>query len=388
MEKISQESVQALLGSGASPTTTRVTMYIPVEATASPPHITENQIRFKNLFHKAIEQSADRPDAAGLVKELTAFLDEHIESLDFWKSQSRGMLICAEPGAIHLFRLPVDTEEYVAVDNTYHIAPVLALLQDAREYYVLSLAQQNPTLYEGDMYGLTPSAISLPETMRSALGIDEPNQQTENQGSATGSSLNTGWFNGRGGARDPQDTDRLRYFHLIDKILLDKADRSKPLILAGIDAETAEYRGLSKYPQILNASVAGNHTETRPEELFIKTRQIVLEELVTPEHAAAREEYERLSGANPDRVAHDTKSIAAAAEQGRIDKLLAMMARHTTDTVQDKVESVLRITFPEAERSKTLNNLAMQVWQMSGKVFSLLPHEMPNGAPMVARLRY
>lgn len=385
MQKISRDTIQALLDIDATP---KVTIYMPLEATASPPHITENQIRMKNLINSAIDALDTLADNSGLHNELRTFLEDHIEDLEFWKAQSRGLLLCAAPGTMELFQLPIDTEEYVVVDETFHLAPVLALLQDAREYYVLSLAQQNPKLFEGDMYGLAPSTITLPETMRVALGIDEPNQQSENQGSATGSSLNTGWFNGRGGARDPQDADRLRYFHIIDKLIAAKADRSKPLILAGIDAETAEFRDISKYPRILAKPVSGNHADTRLNELFAKVQPIVHEELIAPEHAAALEEYERLSGANPDRVAHDTKSITTAADQGRIDKLLAMMARHTTDTVQDKVGSVLRITFPDAEKSKTLNNLATKVWQMSGKVFSLLPHEMPNGAPMVARLRY
>ncbi|HSH17894.1 MAG TPA: hypothetical protein VK978_00775 [Candidatus Saccharimonadales bacterium] len=385
MQKITQDSIAQLLELQASP---KVTLFIPLEASAAPPHITENQIRLKNLIHEAVKQLDAMGEDSKLGKELCAYLDEHHDNMDFWKSQSPGLLICAAPGQIQAFSLPVDTEEYVAVDEMFHLAPVLALLNDAREYYVLALAQQSPKLYKGDMYGLEEAGIALPVSMRVGLGIDEPNQKSENQGSATGSSLNTGWFNGRGGARDPMDNDRVKFFHLIDKILHDKADRNMPLVLAGIDAENAEFRDLSKYQHILQGTVTGNHTETRPKELFEKVHPIIMEELVMPEHAAALEEYERLSGANPDRVAGDEKSIVAAAEQGRIDKLLAMMSRHTTDTVQDKVQSVLRISFPEPARSKKLNNLAMQVWQMSGKIISLLPSEMPNGAPMVARLRY
>lgn len=385
MRKITGEAIQNILATSETP---KVTLYIPLEATASPPHITENQIRFKNLIHKSIEELKDWADTSRLSRELQDLLDKNYDNLEFWKDRTRGMLICAAPGMMQMFDLPVDTEEYVSVDYSFHLAPVLALLSDAREYYVLALAQQNPKLYLGDMYGLAEMDVKLPATMRDALGIDEPNQQTENQGSASGSSLNTGGFNGRGGARDPQNADRLRYFHLIDKILHDKLDRAIPLILSGIDSETAEFRELTKYPKLLGKAIQGNHTETRPEELFVKAHAIITEELVMPEHAAAKEEYEHLLGANPDRVARDTDSIQVAAGQGRIDKLLAQMSRHTTDTVQDKVESVFRITFPEPDASKTLNHLASQVWQMSGKVMGLMPHEMPGGALMVARLRY
>lgn len=385
MYKLTRDYVQELLKVENTP---KVTIYMPLETTASPPHITENQIRFKNLINKSIQELQAAQDTSNLSRELRELLDTHTEDMDFWKTQTKGLLICAAEGSLHMLHLPIDTEEYVAVDETFHIAPILALLHDAREFYVLALAQQRPKLLRGDMYGLSEMEIGLPATMREALGIDEANQQSENQGSATGSSLNTGWFNGRGGAHDPQDVDRMRFFHLIDKRLMDKLDRSIPMILAGIDAETVEFRDMSKYPKILKGALSGNHTETRPEELFASAYKIVVDELIQPEHDAAREEYDRLFGANPDRVAHDKESIMTAAEQGRIDKLLAQMSRHTTDTVQDKVESVPRITFPERDHSKTLNRLATKVWQMSGKVLSLMPHEMPKGALMVARLRY
>lgn len=392
MRKISQDKISELITHQTAPGTA-VTMYIPIETADSPRHLSENQIRFKNLIHTATAELQNHGDQSGLGGELQALLDTHYDDAGFWKHQGKGLLICAAPGMVRMYCLPVDTEEYVSVDDSFHLGPVLALLSDARDYYVLALAQQHPKLFKGDMYGLIAVENLLPTSMREALGIDELNRQSENQGSASGSSMNTGWFNGRGGTRNPQDSDRLRFFHLIDKQLCDKLDRSLPLILAGIDAENAEFRGISKYPLILQGSISGNNTETRTDDLFKKADSIIMSELVLPGHQAVSEEYERTSGANPERVAHTSAGILEAAEQGRIDKLLASMSRYTTDTIQDRVESVVRITFPEASDSKTLNNIATKVWQMSGKVVSLLPSEMPKGTtptgiPMVARLRY
>lgn len=385
MHKLTQNAIGELLEIEATP---KVTIYIPLEASSSPPNITENQIRFKNLIHKATGQLKDMGEHK-LYEQLCKFLSDNNENLEFWKNKSHGLLILAANDYLSMFDLPVDTEEYAAVDDTFHLAPILALIGDAREYYILTLAQQNPKVYRGDMYGLEPMDIGLPINMRVGLGIDEANQQSENQGSAIGSSISTGGFNGRGGARDPQDTDRMRFFHLIDKVICNNLDRGTPLILAGIESEVAEYREMSKYPKILSGHVAGNHTETSTGDLFAKVQPIIQAELINPEHAAALEEYERLMGANPERVANDHHHIIEAAEAGRIDKLLAMMSRHTTDTVQDSMKSVFQITFPEeSDTSKLLNKLAMKVWRRSGTIVSLLPSEMPNGAIMVARLRY
>ena len=385
MEKITHAAITELLEMDTTP---KVTIYVPLEFGSSPPHITENQIRFKNLIHKAIEELQRRSDTPGLATELKAMLETNYDNLEFWKDNGHAILICAAPGMMRLFQLPITSEEYVAVDDGFHLAPVLALLEDAREFYVLALAQQNPKIYIGDMYGLSEVDAGLPSSIRSGLGIDEANQKSEQQDSAVGTGIKNGWFNGRGGARDPREDDRLKFFHMLDDIIREKADRSLPLLLAGIDSEVAEYRNLSKYPKLMEGYICGNQTGTRTNDLFDKAQAIVHSELVQPEHDAAREEYERLAGANPDRVTRDKDSIMTAAEQGRIDKLLAQFSRNTTDTVTDKVASVLRISFPAGDLSQTINKLAASVWSQSGKVISLLPDEMPHGAPMVARLRY
>jgi lipopolysaccharide biosynthesis regulator YciM len=123
--------------------------------------------------------------------------------------------------------------------------------------------------------------------------------------------------------------------------------------------------------------------------LHDKAEAIVRDEIILPEHHAAVEEYERLSGANPSRVSDNENSIKSAAEQGRVDKLLAAMIRKTADTVRDTSEEVLQITFPgQEEANRALNILAQQVWRMSGRVLTLQPQEMPAGRTMVARLRY
>lgn len=397
MDKLDKAVVDRLAAIEAEPA---VTIYLPMHTTASPPHITENQIRWKNLLHKAaaaVRSQYKHGQHAAVADALDKKIDELFDDLGFWESQTPGLLLVATPDMLEMYQLPIDTEEYVAVDHHFHLAPVLGLLQDAHEFYVLTLAQHEPKLYQGTLYGLQPTAIQLPTDLRTALNIDEPNQKSENQGTTTGPSSHgaasqpsqgRGWFNGRGGARNPQEEDRMRFWRYLDKIIYDSADRALPLILAGTESETVEYREISKYPKLLQAIIPGNHTSDELHVLFAAAQQIVRKELIVPEHQAALEEYHRISGANPDRVAQDLKHISEAAAQGRVDKLLARLTRRTADTVRDQEEEVPRLTFPAAEDSKYLNDIALQVFQTSGTIFNLEASEMPNGALMAARLRY
>jgi hypothetical protein len=395
MEKLDKDTLKSLQDIDAE---LAVTIYAPMHTSAAPPHISENQIRFKNLLQKAADEIRGIDKHAELAMQLESTIDEIYNSLTFWENQTPGLLICATTNNIHMFHLPIDTEEYVAVDTYFHLAPVVGLLHDAREYYVLAIAQQNPKLYRGDMYSLESSGIELPANMREALNLDEPNRKTENQGTTTGPSSQgmasspsrgRGWFNGRGGARNPAEADRLRFFRLIDQVIRDNANRDMPLILAGVESDIAEYREISRYPHILRGAAGINHTGTddlRP--LFEEAMTIISKELIEPAHQSAVEEYERVGGANPDRVARDLKSIDQAATQGRIDKLLAGMIRRTADTVRDTAGEVLRISFPNKSESKRLNDIARKVWQSSGTIFNLLPSEMPGGLQLAARLRY
>jgi len=386
MENIYKHTLQELVAQQRAPS---VTLYAPMYKTASPPHMCEDRTRFKNLVRQAIDELRKGPhDPAGVDTQLSDQLETVHEDVNFWETQTPGLLLCASPGSTRLFHLPVSTEEYVAVDDTYHLAPVLDLVYNDQPFYVLALAQHNPRLLLGDMYGLQPSGIELPANIRQALGLDEANPSGENQGSAVGLSSHAGWFNGRGGVSNQSEADRFRYWRMIDKKLSESADRSRPLLLAGIDAEVAEYRNLSKYPHILSAAVAGNYTEARLADIFRKAYPVVWQELIVPKHQAALDAYHELHGANPEKVAEDHASLMVAAEQGRGHYVRLATNSFTTDALGDKVEVVDRITFPEGSTNTVLNRLAMQVWKMRGKVIGLSSAEMPRGRQIVATLRY
>lgn len=386
IQNITRETVEALLAN--TELRPAVTIYTPMHTTTSPPHISENQIRLKNLIHRACETLKQSEETEQFAKELRSWLDTVHDDLKFWETQTPGLLICARPGSLQLYHLPIDTDEYVSVDDTFHLAPVLAMLHENQPFYVLTVTQHMPQLFKGDRYELRRTPVHLPASIKAGLHIDETNQKSENQGSATGSSLDTGWFNGRGGARNPEEEDRMRFFRMVDGIVYNAIDRSHPVILAGIDSETVEYRAISKLPKTLKETMNGSFQGAKLDDVHEHAWRIIEKEIVRPVRKAAIEEYTRLEGANPSRIANDEKSIEAAAEQGRIDKLLAMMGRYTTDSIRDTKAAVAKITFPEPELSKKLNKLALKVWQMSGTVINLVPAEMPHGAPMVARLRY
>jgi Bacterial archaeo-eukaryotic release factor family 3 len=365
MEKIHKAALKQLLKKQPG---VAVTIYVPMHITASPPHINENQIRFKNLAHKAIEDLKARRNydlAISLENQVLAAHDD----LAFWKEQTPGMLVCATDERMDMFHLPVNTEEYVSIDTHFHLAPLLGLLSDEREYFVLELDEHNPHLLKGDMYGLEPSDVYLPANVKEATGLEHNGHQINHE-----LSHSAGYPN--------------RFFKIIDKIIFDKADHSLPLILSGTEKEIAMFRDLSKYPKILKGSIPSNFNKSEPRAMFVKAEAIIRNELILPEHQSAVMEYEKLEQSNPDKIASEEKELFEAAEQGRIDKLYTSMQVETADNVQDSSLPTIRITFFEPRLNSMLSSMAVKVWQMKGKVLNLLPNEMPNREPVLAKLRY
>lgn len=360
MQDIDKSILRELINTKTEPA---VTIYVPMHVSAAPPHISENQIRLKNLMRRAAEKVRHEYKHSSLPASLEKAVSQLHDNLGFWEEQKPGLLICASESQIQMFHLPIDTEEYVAIDAHFHLAPVIGLLHDEHEFYLLALAQHDPKLYKGSLlYGLEPVRARLPANPKEALSLDETKKSTE---------------------------DRVRFFRLLDKAVSNAINDRLPLILAGTETDVAEYRELSRYHYILNEAIHGNHALDNPRLLFEMAARIIRCEIVAPEHRSIANEYRQINGANPDKTSHDPASIIEAAEEGRIDKLLTRLSRQTADNVQDSDKDMPRITFPQSESdNKQLNEVALSVWNTSGMVLNLQPDEMPEATLMAARLRY
>ena len=383
MQDLTREAITTLLASESSEP--KVTVYTPMHTSASPPHMTENQIRFKNLIHKAQAQLKEQGNADKLVEQLETEIEKRMGQSDFWESQTEGLLICAQSDNIQLFHLPIDTEEYVAIDTCYHLAPVLALLEDEQSFYVLLVTQHQPQLLAGSMYGLCQMEVDLPADLDSALGIDERNQVSQHT-QAKGTDVS---FNGRGGGQDPRENERLRFFRLIDSIVVGATEHNLPLILAGTDSDLAEYRSISKHHSILRSSISGSVNPAKAQhELYEPAYKIVQDELISTRRLRAIEHFGHLKGTRKDRIAEDPLEIAQAAKEGRIETLLITLKRNTTDTIRDTAKSVDRITFPKGEVGALINKAANAVANASGRIVNLDIDAVTGRTPMMAVLRY
>lgn len=385
MKQLTPELI-ASLNNNQNATTPAVTIYLPTHKRSSPPNMSEDRTRFKNLYQKALEALENRDQRDPFIEEFKQICEQQLENQTFWRQMSESLLVCVRPGQAEFIRLPIDSDEYVAVDNHFHLAPVQALVNDLHDYHLLVVAQKNPLLFHGNAYELVSADVTMPESIEEALKIDEEHLKSVqyHTGNQAGASL----YHGHGAGRDNGDEDKLRFYRLIDDLVLSAAQPPLPLILAGVEAEVAAYRQESKHPNILESIIPGNFILNDAPELQQRAWEIVRQEIIEPAHEQAIERYERLKGEAAELVSNRFGSIKSAAENGRVDTLLTNMSRLTTDSVRDNDQSLPKIHFPDDYQSQALDEVARIVREQSGRIINVHDHKMPEKALALAIYRY
>jgi hypothetical protein len=387
MNKITKESIESLLQPQDEPV---LSIYMPTHRVSTPPHMQEDQIRYKNLLKKGRDLLKEKSDAHGIEK-IYKQLESQISNDAFWQHMTEGLAIFVSSKDCQVLHLPIECDEHVWVGDTYDVAPLLAMCAFDQPYYLLALAMHNSKLYKGDMYGLEPVDIEFPESLEDALNIDEMNANSRTVKSreaprGPGDSIGP---HGEGDSQEAGHEERLKYLRIIDSKITDSndIDTKLPLLIAGTENEVGDYKAVSQYPQLMEAFIHGNHTIEHPNELHAAAWQVVRDEI------GGRKKTERVEKFNESKgvykASSDIKDIEEAAKVGRVDTLLVNLVNMTRDTVSDAADIPMpKIVFPEEYDKKQIGELAVAVHNQGGEVFALDSESMPEDTRAAAIYRY
>ncbi len=110
----------------------------------------QDPIRFKNLVAGAQERllgyGLRRPEVQALMHPAESLLIDG----DFWQHQSDGLAVFLSPGYSQIYRLPSSFDELMSIGNNFHIKPLLPLLSQDGQFYILALSMNKIRLYLGN----------------------------------------------------------------------------------------------------------------------------------------------------------------------------------------------------------------------------------------------
>jgi hypothetical protein len=353
------------------------------------PHNQQDRIRYKNLLRE-MQTSISAKYAARDVQTLVDRFDALASDDGFWRRRTDGLAILASRARFELFELQRTVPELVMVADSFHVRPLLRIVQSADRFHVLALNRKAVKLYEGNRDALDQVELKqVPATITAALGeeLTEPYQGFHGVGPYHASRGSAGIHHGRGQKKDDVDLDMERFFRVVDRGIDEHYSRPSglPLLLAGLPQNVSGFRAVAHNPHILDAAV-----ELDPESLSLEQLRAQAWQNIEPLYLRRLAELTDSYRLNRSRGlgAEDVSAIAEAAVRGRVGTLLIDAERLVPGKIDGTTGKIERRALGDPEADDLLDDLAETVVRMKGEAIVVPAQRMPTATGVAAIYRF
>lgn len=368
-----------------------VSIYTPTHRTGTDAQ--QDPIRLKNLLRQAEKNLSTQGVSRRAVQKMLAPAILLLQDAYFWQHQSDGLAIFLSSNKIRRYRLPLNFEELMVVDDHLYIKPLLPLFTGDGQFYILALSQNKVRLLNGTRDSV--SEVDIGQVGGSlAEAIPSVNRQMSLQlhtsgttGGVSGSGSVT--FHGQGGGSDESaKNELLRYFRLVSDGLTEflQGDRA-PLMLAGVEYLLPIYKEANTYPNLIETVIKGNPDMLSADELHKSAWNIL-----GPHFQAAQEEavahYQQLAGQASERAADSLEKIVPAASDGRVETLFIAAGVQQWGVLNPVTNEIELHGQQEAGDEPLLDLAAVQTYLKGGIVYTIEVDKIPGGTSAAAVLRY
>ena len=347
----------------------------------------QNPIRYKNLLSEAEKQLLARELGKAKVDTVLKKARNLFEASTFWQHQSDGLAIFIADDVLHLFRLPVAFEEKVVVTTRFHIKPLLSLLNNDGNFYVLALSQKQVRLLAGNQYSIDEiNLVDTPETLEQTLPDEWPKQNLQYQtGTPSASGTQAAMYHGHDSGNEIKDRLR-KWFRKIDKeVTTLLANTHSPLILAGVDNLFPLYKEVNSYAHLVDEGISGNPDKMKADEFHPLAWPLVAP-LFKKEREDALAKYRKLAGTAQTTV--EMTEALLATLHGRVEVLIVALGVQVWGKLNKENDEVTLSETKQPGSEDLLDLAAVQTLVNGGSVFAVAPEEVPENSLIAAVLRY
>ena len=353
----------------------------------SPPEQRQNGIRFDNLL-KQMSDSLENRLGKRAAEELIAPVASLAEDPALFKPVLEGLAVLSCPGFLRVLKLHRSVPEMAIVADTFHIKPLIRILQTADRFQVLGITESHVRLFEGnrDAVDELPAGDNVPRTIMEAL----PNEYTD---PSMPPGVDPESRRGFGGPVvhvaprsrvDSYSADVGRFFRVVDSAMTEHHSRRKalPLILAALPQHHATFRSVSENPYLLAESINADPLALSADDIREKAWK-----LLEPHYLARiddlREEFH--GGKSKQLAQDDPNKLAEAAAMSRVRTLLVDESKRQ----KGRVNFVTGVVTPsDSDDSDLFDDLAELVLRRGGEVLALPPGDMPTSSGIAGIYRF
>ncbi|MEO0768583.1 MAG: hypothetical protein AAFY72_03985, partial [Cyanobacteria bacterium J06649_4] len=396
MTTLTKTELQSIINTPNKPC---ISIYLPTHEAGR--ETRQDPIRLKNQIAEAQDQLKQQgisdADAQAILEPANQLLEEDNE---FWQHQQSGLVLFLAPNEFRSYRVPLKLDTFTQVSDRFYIKPLTALSTDNAQFYILAASQSEVTLYQATRDQIqTVDLGNTPRSLEVALRYDDPEASLQGHGTGRGGERRV--FHGQGGGKDSQNTDILRFFHLVSNGVEEAiGGQNVPLIFAGLPDLFAIYKETNKYSHLLEDAVEHHSDELSAEEIHERALKVA-EPYFAQNRQAAVEEYGNLLPKG--QATDDLAQILSAAHDGQVDTLFIAEGSRIWGTFNAAERTVIKQSSQPAEApaegaqsrqqptgdSEELLDMALSLSLTTGAdIYVVAQSDMPTAAEAAAILRY
>lgn len=351
------------------------------------PENQQDPVRFKNLL-KTLEESLLRQHTAKEAEALLAPFREAGVDKTLWNQTWDGLAVVGCSEFFQIFRLQRPVPELAVVAGSFHIKPLLRVLQSADRYQVLSLNRREIKLFEGnrDQLDEVQLAPGVPRTITEALGseLTEPHQTV---GSHGGTALGSSMRHGHGSKQDEVDIDDERFFRAVDRAVLEHQSRPSglPLIVAALAQHQGTFRKVSHNPFLAEGGIEADPSALSADQIRQRAWSVV--------EPGFRSRLKRLAETFEEAQAKglgsgELEEVARAAAESRVGSLLVEAERSIPGSLDRITGRVTPGGLDDPHCDDLLDDLAELVLLKGGEVVVTPAADMPVTTGIAGTFRF
>ncbi len=368
-----------------------ISIYIPTHKMGA--ETRQDPIRLKNQLTKVEEDLTERGTSASDIAALLQPATELVNNQDFWQHQDHGLALFINPDQFRYYTAPISFDELTVVSDQFHTRPLLPMLTDDGQFYVLAASQNKIRLYQATRNSV--QAVDLGDTpldLATALRFDVTEQSLQGYSASTrggrggrGGSGQT-IISGQGGGKDTEKTDILSFFHLVaDGVQNVLAGQQVPLVFMGVEFLFPLYKEANTYPHLMEKAVDYQPDQLSPEEIRDRAFKLV-EPKFQAERKTVSEQYGSLK--NNNQATANISVILNAAHNGQIDTLLVASNTQKWGSFDAKARQADFHDERTVNSRDLLDLAASKAMATDAKVYIVDRNEVPEKADAAATLRY
>jgi hypothetical protein len=339
---------------------------------------------------RELEESLLQQFAKDEIQQILEPFQALAKNHDFWNHSLDGLAVLAARGMFRVYKLQRPVEELAIVADSFHIKPLLRILQSADRYQILGLSRKQIKLFEGNRDALDEiePAQGVPRTMIDALGeeLTVPSQTVASYGGVgVGHSP---IHHGHGGGEPEVDIDAERFFRAVDRAIMTQHSQPSglPLILAALPEHHHMFHSVSHNPFLMRESI-----NSYPDSLssITELRQRAWQ-LMEPHYLARLDILvEEFGNAKADDLGDDDLThVAKAVVGGRVSKLLIEACREVPGRINTETGNIEMSKLSNPKVNDILDDLGRLTLTMHGQVVVVPSERMPTKSGIAAIYRY